>query len=65
MTHTTHHDDCGCMKARIVEEIAALLREERERNYSPARAPLIYRKMFGASVTPEILNKARELASAR
>lgn len=43
MTHSTHHDDCGCMKARIVEEIAGRLREERDRlreliQHSPTEA---------------------------
>lgn len=49
---------------RRAKALAKWLREERDHNYSPARAPLIYKKMFGASVTSEILTKARELASA-
>lgn len=50
---------------RLAKALAKLLVDEREHNYSPARAPLIYKKMFGASVTTEILTKARQIAAAR
>lgn len=32
-THTTHHDDCGCLRERIVK----MLREERDRMESLAK----------------------------
>lgn len=50
---------------RLAKALAKLLVDEREHNYSPARAPLIYKKMFGASVTSEVLTKARAIAEAR
>lgn len=46
---------------RRAKAYAKWLREEREHNYSPARAPLIYKKTFGVSVDAETLAAARIL----